>query len=133
MTIESTLSKKLQQFSIIDYSFVKLVYVVFGFLIFSVYPKLSSLDWWFYLVLFVICALPLYVHLLSQPGGLIDKLHGYLKSNNLALQMLLAMTCFFFALMLGVLLPVLVSAAWWVYLIIMIVLAIKPLTVSWFW
>lgn len=133
MTIETFLSKKLQQFSILDLSLVKSVYLVMGLLIFSLYPNLSSLDWWFYLIIAVLCALPLWGHLFSQKGNFTKKMKGYLKTNNPSNQVLLALSVFFSALVLGVLFPVLVSAEWWIYVIIMVILAIKPLTVTWVW
>ena len=61
MTMDSFLSKKLQQFSILDLGLVKLVYFVFGLLIFSLYPKLSTISWLFYLILTVICIMPLWI------------------------------------------------------------------------
>ena len=133
MNIEHFLEKKLQKFSIIDFSFVKSVYFFLSLLIFSLYPKLSSIDWWFYLILSLMCGMPLWLHLFSQPGNLIDKMHGYLKTNGPSNQVLLFLGVFFFSLMLGSLLPFIVSFTWYLYLIIAILLAIKPLTVTWFW
>lgn len=133
MTAESFLSSKLQKFSILDFGLVKLTYGVFGLLMFSLYPKLAGLDWWFYLILTILCTLPLSIHLYSQKGGLIEKMHAYLKTNSPSNQVLVALSMFFLAAMLGVLLPILVSAQWWVYLVLMLILALKPLTVTWFW
>jgi hypothetical protein len=133
MSVESFLSSKLHKFSIIDFGFVKSVYFVVGLLIFSLYPQLAGLDWWFYGVLFVMCALPLEIHLFSQPGNLITKMHAYLQTNNPSNQVLLFLSLFFFALMLGVLFPVLVSGPWWLYVVLVVVLAIKPLSKTWFW
>jgi len=133
MTAESFLSKKLQKFSILDLALVKSVYFVFGLLIFVLYPNLSALDWWFYLVLLMMCAMPLEVHLFSQSGSLIQKMHAFLKTNNPSNQVLLFLSVFFSACMFGVWFPVLVSGAWWLYVIIMIPLAIKPMTKTWFW
>jgi hypothetical protein len=133
MAMERFLSKKLQQFSVLDMGLIKCVYLIFGLLIFSLYPKLSVLNWWFYLTLAILCSIPLWVHLFFQKGSLLKKIHAYLKTNNPSNQMLLAMAMFFFALTFGVLLPSLVGLPWWIYLGAMIILAIKPLTVSWFW
>jgi hypothetical protein len=133
MTTERFLSKKLQQFSILDIGLIKCVYLLLGLLIFSLYPKLSTLDWWFYLPLAILCSIPLWVHFFSQKGSLLKKMQAYLKTNSPSNQMLLAMAMFFFALTFGLLLPTLVSFHWWIYLGAMIILAIKPLTVSWFW
>ena len=133
MSIETFLEKQLQKFSIIDISLVKFVYFFLSLMIFSLYPKLSELDWWFYLTLTVVCVLPLWIFLFSQPGGLFEKMRLYLTSNTPSKQVLLFLSVFFFALMLGVLLPVLVSFTWWYYVFISLLLAIKPLTVSRFW
>lgn len=133
MTMESYLSNKLQQFSILDLGLVKCVYLVTGLLIFSLYPKLSALNWWFYLALTILCSMPLWIHLFSQKGSVLKQIHIYIKTNNPSNQVLLALAVFFFALMLGTLLPILVSAHWWVYLVVITILAIKPLTVTWFW
>ncbi len=133
MTAESFLSKQLHKFSLVDLSLVKSVYFVFGLLIFVLYPRLSFLDWWFYCILFVMCWLPLVVHFFSQKGGMLKKAHAFLKTNNPSNQVLLFLSTFFFAFMLCVLMPLLASVDWWLYLIIMIVLAIKPLTKTWCW
>lgn len=133
MSVESFLEKQLQKFSIVDLGLVKAVYFVVGLLVFSLYPTLSTLSAWFYFILFIFCAFPLEVHLFSHPGSLLDKAHSYLKSNNPSNQMLLFLTMFFFSLLIGKLLPTLVSADWWVYLLIIIPLMIKPLTKTWFW
>ena len=130
MTIDSFLSKKLQQFSILDLGLVKCVYLVVGLLIYSLYPKLAALNWWFYLVLTVLCSMPLWIHLFSQKGTLLEKMHYYLKTNNPSNQVLLALAMFFLALMLGTLLPIVVSAHWWIYVVVITILAIKPLTVT---
>lgn len=133
MSAEGFLSKQLQKFSILDLSLVKTVYFVFGLLIFSLYPRASLIDWWFYLILFLIAAIPIEIHLFSQPGNLLEKAQAYLKTNNPSNQVLLFLSTFFFAFMLGSLIPLLVSGPWWLYLLIMAVFAIKPLTKTWCW
>jgi hypothetical protein len=133
MTAENFLSKQLQKFTWVDLSLVKSVYFVFGLLIFTLYPRLSFLDWWFYCILFVLCWLPLAVHFFSQEGDLFEKVHAFLKTNNPSNQVLLFLSTFFFAFMLCVLIPILGAVYWWVYILIMIVLAIKPLTKTWCW
>ena len=133
MTAENFLSKKLQKFSILDLALVKSVYFVFGLLIFVLYPSLSALDWWFYLVLLILCAMPLEVHFFSQKGNMTAKAKAFLKTNNPSNQVLLFLSVFFSASMFGLLFPVLVHGFWWVYVVIMIPLAIKPMTKTWFW
>ncbi len=133
MTAESFLSKQLQKFSLVDLSLVKSVYFIFGVLIFTLYPRLSFVDWWFYCILFVLCWAPLGVHFFSQEGAFFDKAHAFLKTNNSSNQVLLFLSTFFFAFMLCALIPVLAEVYWWVYLILMVGLAIKPLTKTWCW
>jgi hypothetical protein len=133
MTAESYLESKLQKFSILDLALIKSVYFVSGLLICLLYPKLLSLGWWFYLLLTVLCSMPLSIHLLSQKGNLLEKTTGYLKTNNPSNQVLLFLSVFFFSLIIGVLFPVITHAYWWVYLIIIACLAIKPLRTSWVW
>ncbi len=133
MSLESKLEGKLRKFSLVDFACVKSVYFVCGLLVFSLYPTLAALDWWFYFTLAIFCAFPLWVHMFSQPGKLIEKMHQYIQTNGPSNQVLLFFAQFFFALMLGVLLPILVSFSWWVYVLIIVVLAIKPMTVSWVW
>lgn len=133
MSAESFLSNQLRKFSLVDFGFVKTVYFVVGLLVYSLYSALSSINWWFYLILAILCAFPLYIHLFSQQGNLWQKAHIYLQTNNASNQVLLFLSLFFFALMVGTLIPILVSGGWWIYVVIIIILAIKPLTKTWFW
>ncbi|MDF1757494.1 MAG: hypothetical protein P1U74_04270 [Legionellaceae bacterium] len=133
MTAESYLKEKLQKFSIVDIGLIKGVYLLVGLLLCSLYPKLITIHWFFYLIVSIFCSLPIWVHLFSQKGSLIKKATEYLKTNNPANQTLLFFTMFFFALMLGSLIPAITQFDWWVYLIAIVVLAIKPLQTSWIW
>jgi hypothetical protein len=133
MTIEQFLEEKLRKFSIVDFALVKSVYFFISLMVCSLYSTLLSISWVFYFTLTFLCLFPLWVHLFSQPGSYLTKAHGYLRTNDPAKQVLVFLSTFFFALMLGVLIPVIVSYTWWFYCIIAIVLAIKPLTVTWFW
>ena len=132
MTIESFLSRKIQHFSIEDLGLVKAAYLVLGFYIFSIYPPLHALDWWFYLILALLSVLPLGVHLFSQKGNILEKTYQYIKTNSPSNQMLLALTMFFYALTIGKLFPVLLSAPQWVYLVLIFLFAIKPVKIVWF-
>jgi Ca2+/Na+ antiporter len=127
------MESQLQKFSILDFSLIKLVYFFVGLLVFVLYPKLNHLAWWFYLMIALLSALPLWIHLFSQKGSFFEKTHVYLKTNNSANQVLLFFSCSFFSFMLAILFPIIVSFKWWVYVIIGCVLAIKPLTVSRIW
>jgi hypothetical protein len=133
MSLESFLSSQLRKFSLIDFGFVKSVYFVIGLFAYSLYSALSSLDWWFYLTLAMICALPLYIHIFSQKGNVWQKAHAYLQTNNPSNQVLLFLSLFFFALMAGTLSPTLISGSWWMYVSVIAALSIKPLTKTWFW
>ena len=133
MTAEQFLSEKLRRFSILDIGLVKAVYFLFGLLIYPYYPPLHQLDWWFYAILGVITTFPLSVHFFHAPGSYLDKGRAYLESNSPALQVLLFLTQVFFAFMFASLIPWLVSGPWWIYVGLMIVLAIKPMTTTVFW
>lgn len=133
MSVEEYLDGELSKFSIIDYALVKWVYIASGLLIVALYPKLMLLDWGFYLAFTLLSAMPLYLHLFSQSGSLVQKMRQCLKTNTLSNQCLLFFSCFFFACMMAVFFPVLASFAWWYYAIAIVILAIKPLTVTWFW
>lgn len=133
MSLESFLSKKLQKFSILDFALVKLTYLIVAYLIFSLYSPLAQIDWWAYLILAIITALPLYVHEFSVKGSLLTKMKNYLKTNNLSNQILLFITIFALGSMLCVLFPVLASYEWWIYVIAIIIVAIKPATTTIYW
>lgn len=134
MSAEIFLSEKLRRFEIMDYVFVMLVYFVFGLMVLSVYPPLMGIGWWFYLILLVICALPLIIHLMSQPGDtLLSKFNPCVKSNTPSLQVLLSLTMFFTACIIVSLIPLLAHVKWWIYLIIMVIFSLKPLQKNWFW
>lgn len=129
MSIESILAKRLQQFSIVDLGLVKTSYLVLGLFIFSIYPVLDLIDWWFYLVLALFCVLPLAIHMISQPGNIWSKTRYYIRTNNLANHVLLALTMFFYALLFGKFFPVLINAYPAIYILLVVVLGIKPLKV----
>lgn len=133
MTVEAFLSGKLSRFTVVDIALVKAVYFLFGLFVYSIYPVLDGLDWWFYGLLCAGAVFPLMLHFFHVKGGLLERSRAYLESNSPALQMLLFLSQFFAALMLGTLLPVLVSGPWWLYLALMVVLAIKPMKTNMFW
>jgi len=133
MGLEQFLSGKLRRFSIVDIGFVKAVYFLFGLLVYSVYPPLAAPDWWLWLALGILTGFPLVIHFFSFPGGWFDKGRAYLESNSPALQVLLLLTQLFAAFLLADLLPVLASGAWWVYIGLIVLLAIKPMTKTVFW
>lgn len=134
MSFEEYLCSKLSRFSIIEYILVMLVYFTIGLLITSFYTVLQSIGWWFDLIVVGVCAFPLIVHLVSQPGDHFgEKIQSCLKNNTPALQILLFLAAFFFALFLTALFPILAQAKWWIYVILIVVLAIQPLRTSWIW
>ena len=133
MSVEQFLSGKLRKFSIIDIGLVKVVYFLFGLLVYSNYPPLAAPDWWFWLVLSTVSGFPLVIHYFSFPGSLFAKGRAYLASNSPALQVLLLLTQCFAAFLLAKLLPILASGAWWIYVGLIVLLAIKPMTRTVFW
>lgn len=134
MTAETFLSRKLRRFDVVDYILVMLVYYICGLFIVSYYPPLRAVGWWFYLILLVICAFPLMVHLISQSGdSLVSKIHSCVKSNAPALQVLLALAMFFLACMVVSFIPALIHIKWWVYVILIVIISLKPLQKTWFW
>jgi len=133
MTVESFLTGKLRRFTLVDIALVKAVYFLFGLLVLSQYPPLTGLAWWSYAVVVIVCAFPLIIRLFSFEGGLSDKGRAYLQNNTPAFQVLLFLSQFFFALMLGLLFPVLATGVWWLYVGLIVLLAIKPMTHNVFW
>lgn len=133
MSIESFLNKRLQKFSGLDFTLVNLVYITLSLLVFHFYPKLHLLDWWFYFTVMIVALFPQTVHLYSQSGNHFEKLRAYLQTNTSSNQMLSFIALFFAGLCIGVVYPVLTTFQWWIYLIVIAVLAIKPLTVSRVW
>jgi hypothetical protein len=133
MSVEKFLSGKLRKFSILDIGLVKAVYFLFGLLIYAEYPPLTEPDWWFWLVLAIVSGFPLVIHYFGFEGDLFEKGRAYLESNSPALQVLLLLTQVFAAFLLASLLPVLASGAWWVYVGLIVLLAIKPMTKTVFW
>ena len=133
MTEESFLSEKLRSFSLLDLILIKLVYLFIGLLVFSLYSKLSEINWWFYFALALITNFPVWIHLFSFKGNYLKKTKQYIKTNNPAYQVLLFLSLTFFACLLGTWFPILNLQDWWYYLIIILILAIKPLKSNIFW
>jgi hypothetical protein len=133
MSVEQFLSGKLRKFSILDIGLVKAVYFLFGLLLYSAYVPLRQPDWWFWLLLGGVSGFPLVIHLFSFPGNWFAKGRAYLESNSPALQVLLFLTQLFAAFLVAALLPVLASGAWWIYVGLIALLAIKPMTKTVFW
>lgn len=134
MSSETFLSEKLRLFNVTEYILVMLVYFVVGLLIVSIYPPLRSIDWWFYVLLIIVCVFPLIIHLISQPGDkLKSKFSSCVKSNSPSLQVLLFLVMFFLSCVAELIFPFLVQVKWWLYLIIIVILSIKPLQKNWFW
>ncbi|AJI73671.1 conserved hypothetical protein [Francisella tularensis subsp. novicida GA99-3548] len=130
---EQFLAEKLQQFSLLDIALVKIVYFLVGLLIASNYIILTSISWIFYLLMFLIAVFPIVIHLFSFEGSYIQKARKYLKTNKPSYQVLLFFSMFFFACTLAVLIPALSLVPWYVYLILIIIFAIKPMRSNMFW
>lgn len=133
MTAETFLSEKLRRFNVIEYILVISTYIVVGLWIVSAYPPLRAVGWWFYLLMMIICVLPLIVHLISQPGDTLKaKFLPYVKSISPSLQMLLFLATFFLSCIVVSIFPIFVDIRWWIYLILILVLAVKPIHTVWF-
>ncbi|ABK90318.1 hypothetical protein IBE20_03295 [Francisella tularensis subsp. novicida] len=130
---EQFLAEKLQQFSLLDIALVKIVYFLVGLLVATNYIVLTSVSWIFYLLMFLIAVFPIVIHLFSFEGSYIQKARKYLKTNKPSYQVLLFFSMFFFACTLAVLIPALSLVPWYVYMILIIIFAIKPMRSNMFW
>ncbi|AIT09982.1 membrane protein [Candidatus Francisella endociliophora] len=130
---EEFLSEKLQQFSLVDIALVKIVYFLVGLLVATNYLVLTNVSWIFYLLMFLTAAFPIVIHLFSFEGSYIEKARMYLKTNKPSYQVLLFFSQFFFGCMIVVLVPVLIIVPWYVYAILIVVFAIKPMRSNMFW
>ncbi|ABI82539.1 hypothetical protein FM755_09045 [Francisella tularensis] len=130
---EQFLAEKLQQFSLLDIALFKIVYFLVGLLVATNYIVLTSVSWIFYLLMFLIAVFPIVIHLFSFEGSYIQKARKYLKTNKPSYQVLLFFSMFFFACTLAVLIPALSLVPWYVYLILIIIFAIKPMRSNMFW
>lgn len=134
MDAETFFSEKLRRFNVTEYILVMLVYYVVGLWIVSGYPPLRGVDWWFYLLMIMICVFPLIAHLISQPGDTLKaKFLPCVKSNSPSLQVLLFLVMFFLACLVVSIFPIFVNIRWWAYLIITLILSVKPIQKTWFW
>lgn len=133
MTIEQYWTGRLRTFSLLDYSLVKLVYLLFGLWALQLYPPLAALDWWFGLALFTAATLPLFIHWLAADGGVLDRSRQFIAGNTPAFQVLLFFAQFFIGITLGLVFPVLTSGPWWLLLLLIVLTAIKPMTKTLLW
>jgi hypothetical protein len=130
---EEYLSEKLQRFTLLDLGLVKIVYCLVGLLVVTNYLVLMRVSWIFYLLMALIALFPLMLHLFSFEGSYLEKSRKYVKTNKPAYQVLLFFTEFFFACMIATLIPVLALVPWYVYIILIVVFAIKPMRSNMFW
>ena len=130
---EDFLSEKLQHFSIVDIGFVKIVYLLIGILIATNYMALLNISWMFYIVMYLIAVMPITLHLLSFEGTYIEKSRQYLKTNKPSYQVLLFFAMFFLGCALAVLIPILTMIPWFVYIVLIVALAIKPMRSNMYW
>lgn len=126
MTMYKFLSNKLQKFSVCDFRMVKGVYVILGLFIASLYVPVLGLSAWFYLIFACLAAAPLLMFAFSFEGDIRNKAEQYLKHNNPSNQVLTLVSCVNFGFMLAVIFPFLASWYWWVYLVLIVLLLIKP-------
>ena len=123
----------MHKFSLLDIVLVELVYLLVGMLIATNYFALMNMSWIFDIVLALIAGVPILLHLFTIEGSLLDKIHHYVETNNPAYQTLLFFSMFFIGCTLVNLLPILTSVPWYAYVILIIILAIKPMRSNLFW
>lgn len=134
MNAEKFFSEKLRRFNVTEYILAMSVYFVVSLWIVSVYAPLRGIDWWFYLLMIIICVFPLIVHLISQPGDRLKaKFLPCVKSNSPSLQVLSFFVMFFLACIVVSIFPIFVNISWWAYLIMILILSVKPIQKTWFW
>lgn len=130
---EQFLAEKLQQFSLLDIALVKIVYFLVGLLVATNYIVLTSVSWIFYLLMFLIAVFPIVIHLFSHLRVHISKKRvNILKQISHHTKYFCSLVCFF-ACTLAVLIPALSLVPWYVYLILIIIFAIKPMRSNMFW
>lgn len=127
MTLYQKLSNKLRRLSIFDFILIKWVYLTLGILLASTYPPLYYLSIWSYLILSLIAATPLLMLTFSFNGNLFEKAKQYLANNTPSNQVLTLISCASIGIALAIFLPILTQLRWYLYLIIMLLLALKPL------
>ncbi|MED7789089.1 hypothetical protein [Francisella sp. 19X1-34] len=130
---EEYISENLHKFSLLDIILVEIVYFLVGVLIATNYYALMNMSWIFDIVIALIAMAPIIIHLFTIQGSLLDKIHHYVETNNPAYQTLLFFSMFFLGCTLANLLPVLSLVPWYGYIILMIVLSIKPMRSNLFW
>ncbi|ASG68557.1 hypothetical protein fh0823_15980 [Francisella halioticida] len=130
---EEFLSEKLQRFTLVDIALVKIVYFLVGLLVVTNYLVLTTVSWIFYLLMALMAVFPIVIHLFSFEGSYVEKARMYLKTNKPSYQVLLFFSQFFFACMLTVLIPALILVPWYVYVILIVIFAIKPMRSNMFW
>lgn len=128
MSLYQFLSKKLQRFTPVEFVMVKWIYVVLGVLVASLYTPLFMVSGWAYLIITLIASIPLMVSVSQFKGNIHKKIKQYLQNNNPSNQVLTLLSCAFFGIAAAVFFPILASLEWWVYVVIIAVLIIKPFT-----
>ena len=128
MQLYQFLTGKLRKFTVVEFSMVKWIYVILGVLIASLYAPVHSVSGWAWLIVSFIAALPLIVYTCSFPGNIIEKSRQYIQNNTPMNQVLTLISGVFFGIAFSVFFPVLSSCAWWIYLVIIAILFVKPFT-----
>ena len=130
---EEFIANKLRKFSLIDICLVSIVYFLVGLLIATNYYPLQNISWIFYLVLICITGIPIILHLFTVEGPLLDRIHHYVKTNNQAYQTLLFLTMFFLGCIVATFITSLCLIPSYIYIILIIIFAIKPMRSNLFW
>ena len=127
MNLENEISTHIRKLNLFDFAVIKLAYFSMSALVYANYDVLSHIDWWAYLILAAIAALPLYVHLFSFSGSYIEKTKKYIRSNMFAYQILFALSVMFFSFTIFHFLPFLFMINWIVFVCVIAFSAINTL------
>ncbi|MCL2473758.1 MAG: hypothetical protein FWF23_02480 [Alphaproteobacteria bacterium] len=128
MAIYQFLTGKLRKFTVVEFSMVKWIYVILGVLIAALYAPVLAVSGWAWLIVSFIAGLPLILYTFTFPGNMIEKSRQYIQNNTPMNQVLTLLSGVFFGIAAAVFFPILSSCAWWVYVVLIVVLIAKPFT-----
>lgn len=133
MSLNKTIETHLRKMSILDISLIKTIYLLLGFLIAACYPKLLTLDWQVYLIVMIITVIPFLLGVFGEKEqGYIKKAMKFLsKKWTPAHQVLLLLYILSVSFILAIFFPVLSSFSFESYLVVIILLMIKPFYNIW--
>ncbi len=133
MNLYKKIDNNLSKFTTNEFMYIKLVYLFISLLIVSLYQKLTTISFLFYLIMLCIFLFPLVLEGLSYKGDREEKLEQYLIHNTVSKQVLVFSSCFFVGIILSQLFPFLLNIKSYVYLFLIILFAVKPMKKSLYW